>query len=541
MSAGGGGDISQSASGGGRSRAGAGANRQGAEPSPFGGKRITLAATGLGLFMIFLDAMVVNVALPDIQHDFGGGESDLQWIVAAYTLAMAVSIMTAAAIADRYGRRRIYIVSLVVFTLASAACGLAQGTPYLVAARAVQGAAAAAVNVASLALVSAAFPDAKVKAKAIGLWTAVATLGLALGPTVGGVLTEEVGWRSVFLVNVPIGILAVVLTVVGVQESRDPRPRSLDWPGQALFVVGFGALCYALIQAPQDGWGSPLILGLFAVAAVALTGLVLYELRAEQPMMDVRLFARPTYATALVIVFAALAGGYGMLLVVTQYFQNVQGYSPLLAGLLMLGFSLPSPFTSVLEGSIVERVGPRPPSLVGVASVAIGLTVIAATIGVTIVGLEVGLVLMGVGLGLSIPATTGIAMASVPDDRAGMASGMLSAQRGLGSTVGFAVMGSIVALWLGSHLGAALEPTIPNPAARDRVVAAISDSASPSAHPGIAPASPLSDEVAAAADDVFADGSRVALLVGAVGAACAFGVGWRYLPRREPDPEVGDP
>ncbi|MGZ8763002.1 MAG: MFS transporter [Acidimicrobiia bacterium] len=539
MSAGGGPDISQSTSVGERSRAGAGANRQGA--SPFVGKRITLAATGLGLFMIFLDAMVVNVALPDIQDDFGGGEADLQWIVAAYTLAMAVSIMTAAAVADHYGRRRIYVIALVIFTLASAACGLAPGTPFLVVARALQGAAAAAVNVASLALVSAAFPDAKVKARAIGLWTAVATLGLAMGPTVGGFLTQEVGWRSVFLVNVPIGILAVVLTVIGVGESRDPRPRSLDWPGQALFIVGFGALCYALIEAPQDGWTSPTILGLFAVAVVALAGLVLYELRARQPMMDVRLFARSTYTTAIVIVFFALAGGYGMLLVVTQYFQNVQGYSPLVAGLLMLGFSLPSPFTSVLEGSVVGRVGPRAPSLVGVASVGVGLAVIAGMLGVSIVGLEVGLVLMGVGLGLCIPATTGIAMASVPDDRAGMASGMLSAQRGLGSTVGFAVMGSIVALWLGSHLGPALEQTIPNPAERDRVVTAVSESANPRMHPGIAPASPLADEVADAADDVFADGSRIALAVGAVGAAGAFVLGWRYLPRREPDPEVGDP
>jgi EmrB/QacA subfamily drug resistance transporter len=513
----------------------------GVTTSPFAGKRITLAATGLGLFMIFLDAMVVNVALPDIQHDFGGGEADLQWIVAAYTLAMAVSIMTAAAVADRYGRRRIYIVSLIAFTFASAACGLAPGTPFLVIARGVQGGAAAAVNVASLALVSAAFPDAKVKAKAIGLWTAVATLGLALGPTIGGFLTEEVGWRSVFLVNVPIGIAAVVMTAIGVAESRDPQPRSLDWPGQALFIVGFGSLCYALIEAPQDSWTSPTILGLFAVAIVALTGLVLYELRAKQPMMDVRLFTRSTYTTALVIVFAALAGGYGMLLVVTQYFQNVQGYSPLVAGLLMFGFSLPSPFTSVIEGNIVERVGPRTPSLVGVGSVVVGLVVLAFMLGVSIIGVEVGLVFMGVGLGLCIPATTGIAMASVPDDRAGMASGMLSAQRGLGSTVGFAVMGSIVALWLGSHLGPALEQTMPNPGERDRVVAAISESANPRAHPGIAPANPLSDDVSDAADDVFANGSRIALLVGALGAAGSFALGWKFLPRREPDAEIGDP
>jgi EmrB/QacA subfamily drug resistance transporter len=510
-------------------------------PSPFAGKHITLAATGLGLFMIFLDAMVVNVALPDIQHDFGGGESDLQWIVAAYTLAMAVSIMTAAAIADRYGRRRVYLISLVVFTLASAACGLAAGTPMLVVSRGVQGAAAAAVNVASLALVSAAFPDAKVKAKAIGLWTAVATLGLALGPTIGGFLTETLGWRSVFLVNVPIGILAVVLTVSGITESRDPKPRSLDWPGQALFIIGFGALCYALIEAPQDSWTSPMILGLFGVAIVALAGLVVYELRAREPMMDVRLFTRSTYTTALVIVFVALAGGYGMLLVVTQYFQNVQGYSPLVAGCLMFGFSLPSPFTSVVEGNIVERVGPRTPSLVGVGSVGLGLAVIAMMLGVSIIGVEIGLVFMGIGLGLCIPATTGIAMASVPDDRAGMASGMLSAQRGLGSTVGFAVMGSIVALWLGSHLGPALEQTIPDAAERDRVVNAISESANPRAHPGIAPASPLSDGVAEAADDVFADGARTALLVGAVAALGGFVLGWRFLPGREPEPEVGDP
>jgi EmrB/QacA subfamily drug resistance transporter len=217
-------------------------------------QRLTLLATSFGLFMIYLDATIVNVALPDIQKDFGGGEQALQWVVAAYSLTMGMFIMSSATLADRMGRRRVFILGTLLFMGASALCGLAPTLGVLDIGRGLQGVGAATVNVASLALVSAAFPDPGRKARAIGIWTGIASVGLAIGPTVGGFLTESVGWRSIFFVNVIVGLLAVVLVRAFVQESSDPASRDLDLRGQLLFIVGVGALTYALIEAPHDGW-----------------------------------------------------------------------------------------------------------------------------------------------------------------------------------------------------------------------------------------------------------------------------------------------
>lgn len=500
-------------------------------------QRMTLVATGLGLFMLFLDAMVVNVALPDIQESLGGGESDLQWIVAMYSLAMAVCIMSFATLADRIGRRRVYLAALLVFIGASVACGLSTSTEMMTIARGIQGAAASACNVASLALVSAAFPDPQQKSRAIGTWTAIATLGIALGPTVGGVLTETLGWRSIFLVNVPVGLLAAYLTTRYVEESSDPGDRTFDGVGQVLFFVGVGALSYGLIEAPHDGWLDPFILGTFAVAILALVGLVVQELRHHDPMMDVRLFLERGYLAAILVVFTALFGAYGMLLVVPQQLQNVFDYSALRAGAVMLAFSGAAPIVCIVEGRWAERKGPRSPALVGIMLVTIGLVGVALLLPQGGLGAVPGLLAIGVGLGLCIPAATAVAMNAVAEDRAGMASGMLSAQRGLGSTMGFAIMGTILAAWLAASLPTALDD-IPPPE-RDRVVDAISDSANPRAYVGgMAPRRPFSpsetrtrEEIVSAADDEFARGVQLALLSGAAAALLAGLYAWRNLGR----------
>jgi EmrB/QacA subfamily drug resistance transporter len=502
---------------------------------------MTLAATGLGLFMLFLDAMVVNVALPDIQDSLGGGEADLQWIVAMYSLAMAVCIMSFATLCDRFGRRRVYVGALAVFVAASVACGLAVSTEMMIVARGIQGAAASASNVASLALVSAAFPDARQKGRAIGMWTAVATLGIALGPTVGGVLTETFGWRSIFLANVPVGVVALALTFRFVDESSDPTSRSFDVVGQVLFAVGVGALSYALIEAPHDGWLSPEILVIFAIAITAIVGLVVQELRHPDPMMDVRLFLDAGYLAAILLVFFALFGAYGMLLVVPQHLQNVLGYSAIGAGLVMLAFSLPAPVVSVVESHWAERSGPRHPGLVGIALVALGLGASALLIPHGVIWILPGLAALGIGLGLCIPAATAVAMTAVDADRAGMASGMLSAQRGLGSTMGFAIMGTILAAWLSYSLPGALG-AIRSPQEKHQVVHAISTSANPRAYVGgLAPRRPISasqtqtkDEIIAAADDEFAEGVRLALATGAIAAVLAGLYSWRHLGRSRP-------
>ena len=246
-------------------------------------QRLTLLATSVGLFMIFLDATIVNVALPDIQEDFDAGEQGLQWVVAAYSLTMGMFIMSAATLADQRGRRKAYIAGMALFALASGLCALAPSLLVLNIGRGIQGVGAATVNVASLSLVSAAFPDPRAKARAIGLWTGIASVGLGLGPTVGGVLTETVGWRSVFIINVAIGAAGIAMARAFVDESRDPVPRSLDLPGQLLFIATVGALTYALIEGPHSGWLSPEILGLLIGSAVLGATFVIAELRAAIP------------------------------------------------------------------------------------------------------------------------------------------------------------------------------------------------------------------------------------------------------------------
>ena len=232
-------------------------------------QRFTLAATSLGLFMIYLDALIVNVALPAIQSDFKVGEAGLQWVVTAYSLGMTIAIMSSGTAADIYGRRKLYLSGIALFTAASAACGMASSVEALNFARAVQGVAAATVNVTSLALVNAAFPDPKLKSWAIGIWTAIASTAIAIGPTLGGFMVQGTGWRSIFMVNIPVGLVAMALTWRFVAESRDERPRTFDIPGQLLFMTAVGAFAFAVIEGPHAGWLSGKILTLFVVAGAA--------------------------------------------------------------------------------------------------------------------------------------------------------------------------------------------------------------------------------------------------------------------------------
>jgi EmrB/QacA subfamily drug resistance transporter len=499
----------------------------------------TLVATGLGLFMIFLDAMIVNVAIPDIQREFNAGESGIQWVVAAYSLTMAMFMMSGGTFGDHYGRRLAYIIGIVVFCVASVGCGLAPGIEVLVVARGFQGIGAAVVNVASLALVGAAFPDPKAKARAIGIWTGIAAIGLAIGPTLGGFLTEDVGWRSIFLFNPLIGILAIVLTLRFVRESRDPASRSFDVPGQLLFIAGIGALTYALIQGGHSGWLSAVILGSFAAAAVVLVLFVRYELRVRDPMMDIRVFKNGVYDAAIYAVFATLFCVYGTLFVITQYFQNVRTYSPEQTGLLMLAMTIPTIVLSPITGRVVAARGARHPTLIGLGCVAIGTGILAASDASELWVTLVGLMFVGAAAGVSVAAATSEAMGTIPPERSGMASGILSSQRALGSTAGFAIMGSILAVTVSVVLPHDLEPIITDAAQRDQVVDRVVDDANPQAVASlIGPGKPLPDNVAEddevlnAADDAFIDGIRIAMLVGFVVSVSSLVIGWWLFPRR---------
>jgi EmrB/QacA subfamily drug resistance transporter len=513
------------------------ARRQGAA------QHLTLLATGLGLFMIFLDATIVNVALPDIQEEFDTGEQGLQWVVAAYSLTMGMFIMSSATLADTFGRRKLFIIGVVVFGGASALCGAAPSILVLNIARGLQGVGAALVNVASLALVSAAYPDPDAKAKAIGIWTGIAAVGLALGPTVGGLMTEHLGWRSIFMVNVAVGLVAIALVRAYVGESRDPVRRGLDGVGQVLFIVGIATLTYALIEAPQEGWLSPLIVGLFVGSLVIGVGFVRTELHRDEPMMDVRVFSDRVYTGAIITIFSVLFGIYGTLLVVTQYFQNVLGYEPQEAGVLMLAATVPTVVLAPLSGRLVARFGGRRPTLVGISSILVGLLVMAAGVGGPLALVLIGLAFIGAAGGLSVAPATSVAMSSIPADRAGMASGIMSAQRALGSTAGFAVMGSILAAVVAATLPGNLEPVIPDADQRSAVVDTIVQDANPRAVPSIiGPGKPLPTETPAQvqeiegrAEDSFVAGIRAAALAGAGLAAFALAFGFVVFPKGKRD------
>jgi len=502
-------------------------------------QRMTLAATGLGLFMIYLDALIVNVALPSIQHEFQVGESGLQWVVTAYSLGMAVAIMSAGTLADIHGRRRLYLAGIALFTLSSIACGLAGSLDMLNGARAIQGVAAATVNVTSLALVSAAFPEPKLKAWAIGIWTAIASTAMAIGPTLGGILVQRSGWRIIFLVNVPVGLAVLFLTWRFVAESRDGRPRTFDVPGQLLFVAAVGAFAYAVIEGPRAGWRSPEILGLFALAAAALVAFVVAERRSDDPMMDLTLFRDRTYSLAIVTIFAVLFAVYGMLLVITQYLQNVRGFSPTQAGLILLPYSATCTLVSLRVGKLMGAVGSRRLILLGLTSQITGFGVMIFGLGQSTPIVILGLVFSSLGSALCLTPITSLAMTAVPPERAGMASGIMSAQRALGSTVGFAVLGSVLAASLTVTLSEHLAQAIPDPAERRQVADAIIGDANPRAYAAeIGPGRPIGhadpatrDAILLAADKDFVEGIRMSLGAAIVVLALVLAAGFAWFPR----------
>ena len=502
-------------------------------------QRFTLAATGLGLFMIFLDALIVNVALPVIQSDFKVGESGLQWVVTAYSLGMAIAIMSAGTAADIYGRRKLYLGGIALFTAASAACGMAFSLEVLNLARAVQGVAAATVSVTSLALVSAAFPDPKLKAWAIGIWTAIASTAIAIGPTLGGLMVQQTGWRSIFMVNVPVGLVVLGLTWRFVAESRDGRPRTFDIPGQLLFITAVGAFAFAVIEGPQAGWLSEEILTLFVVAGAALAAFIFCERRSADPMMDLKLFRDRTYSVAIITIFAVLFGTYGMLLVITQYLQNVRGFSPTDAGLLLLPFSAGMMIVSLTTGKLVAVVGSRRLILLGLVLQIVGYAVLIAGLPVSTVVVSAGLLFVAVGAALCLTPITSLAMTAVPAERAGMASGIMSAQRALGSTVGFAVLGSILAAVLTTTLSTHLADALPDPTERKEVAATIIGNANPRAYSAeIGPGRPIQHldaatqkAILAAADSDFVEGIRFSLATAMVLLALVLAAGFAWFPR----------
>ncbi len=409
----------------------------------------TLGAVAFGLFMIMLDNTIVNVALPSIQRDLGIGISELEWVVNGYALTFAVLMLTGGKLADLLGRRLVFIVGLAIFSGASLACGLAPSAGFLIGARVVQGAGAALMNPATLSIITATFPPRQ-RGMAIGIWAGVSALALAIGPLLGGVITQHISWGWIFFINVPVGILAIVVARLVIQESRDTSAEQrLDLPGLLTSAIGLFALTYALIEANSYGWTSARILSLFAATVIGLALFVALELRQRIPMLDLSLFRNATFAGANAVMLLVALAMFGVFFYVSLYMQNVLHYSPTQAGATFLPMTLCIVFLAPIAGRMTDRLGPR--WLIGA-----GMTLVAGSLIIfaqldrhsNFWDIFPGLLVGGAGMAMSMAPTTATAMHAVPVDKAGVGSAVLNSMRQVGGSLGIAVMGAIVAAFV---------------------------------------------------------------------------------------------
>jgi EmrB/QacA subfamily drug resistance transporter len=414
----------------------------------------TLAAVAFGLFMIMLDNTVVNVALPSIQRDLGADLSELQWIVTGYALTFAALMLIGGKAADAYGRRLVFVIGIAVFTLASLWCGLADSGNMLIAARVVQGAGAALMNPATLSIIAATFPPRQ-RGTAIGIWAGVSALALAIGPLVGGLLTEHLSWHWIFYVNIPVGALGILASFVFIDESRDETHERLDIPGLFTSGVGLFALTYALIEANSYGWGSARIIGSFAVAAVSLVAFVWLERTQRAPMLPLDLFRSGTYTGANVVVLLVALAMFGVFFFVSLYMQNILGYSAVQAGAAFLPMTILIILVAPIAGKTSDRVGSRSLMTIGMALLAVQLLYFSqlgqdATFWTLLPAMLIG----GVGMSLTMTPSAAAATRNVPVDKAGVGSAVLNAFRQVGGSIGVALMGAIVAAEAGGRVTA---------------------------------------------------------------------------------------
>ena len=416
--------------------------------------------------MLLLDITVVNVALPQIEQSLKASFTDLQWVIDAYALALAVLVLNAGALSDIVGRKRIFVVGLGLFTAASLACGLAPTSSFLIASRALQGVGGAIMFATSLALITQSFPPSE-RGTAFGIWGATTGVAIALGPLVGGALTDSAGWRWIFFINVPIGVAAYALTALKVTESRDPEATGVDWIGLVTFSSAIFMLIFGLIRGNEEGWSSPLIVGLFAGSAALLVVFVLAELRQKRPMLDLSLFRKPTFAGASIVAFALSASSFAMLLYLTLYLQNVLGFSPLETGVRVLPITLLAFAVAPLAGKLTTVVPVRAIMGIGLACCGLGLALMH---GVTAhsdwTALLAGFLFVGAGIGAVNPSLVSTAVGVVSTARSGMASGINNTFRQLGVATGIAAFGAIFQARVESRLS---ELTANTPAAHEAV------------------------------------------------------------------------
>ncbi|WP_190013779.1 MFS transporter [Streptomyces lucensis] len=410
---------------------------------------LVLAICCMSLLIVSLDNTVLNVALPSMQRDLHVGTSGLQWTIDAYTLVLASLLMLAGSTADRIGRRKVFMTGLVVFSFGSLLCSLAPSLELLVVARIVQAVGGSMLNPVAMSIITNTFTDARERARAIGVWGAVVGISMAAGPLVGGLLVQSVNWRSIFWVNLPVGLAALLLTLRFVPESRAPKARRPDPVGQLLVIALFGSLTYAIIEAPDAGLGTAVPFA--AVALVALTALLWYEPRRAEPLVDLRFFRSAPFSGATGIAVSAFAALGGFLFLSTLYLQNVRGLNALHAGLWMLPMAVPCFLCAPLSGRLIGSRGPRLPLLVaGTAMTASGILFAAFEAETSNATLVTGYVLFGIGFGFVNAPITNTAVSGMPRAQAGVAAAIASTSRQLGQTLGVAVLGAVLASGVGS-------------------------------------------------------------------------------------------
>ncbi len=412
-------------------------------------RMLVLSICCMSLLIVSLDNTALNVALPSMQRELHATTSGLQWTIDAYTLVLASLLMLAGSTADRIGRKRVFMAGLVIFTAGSLLCSLAPNLELLVVFRMVQAVGGSMLNPVAMSIITNTFTDPRERARAIGAWGAVVGISMAAGPLAGGLLVESVGWRSIFWVNLPVGLAALLLTLRFVPESRAPRPRRPDPVGQVLVIALFGSLTYAIIEAPDASLAQ--VLPFAAVAVAALLALLVYEPRRAEPLIDLRFFHSAPFSGATGIAVSAFAALGGFLFLSTLYLQNVRGLDALHAGLWMLPMAVPTLLCAPLSGRLVGSRGPRLSLLIaGAAMTLSGLLFALFEAETSDVTLFLGYVLFGVGFGFVNAPITNTAVSGMPRAQAGVAAAVASTSRQLGQTLGVAVIGAVLAAGIGT-------------------------------------------------------------------------------------------
>lgn len=415
---------------------------------------LVLAVCCLSLFIVSMDVTIVNVALPSIRAEFGASVTQLQWIVDAYVVVLASFLLLAGATADRLGRRRVFQTGLLLFGVASLVCSLAPDAGTLIAARAAQGLGGSMLNPVAMSIITNTFTVPRERARAVGVWGAVIGVAMAVGPVAGGWLTETIGWRSVFWVNVPVALAAIVLCALFVPESRAAVARRVDILGQICVVLALASLVFALIEAPLLGWGSRLIVALLALSAAAVLTLILHARRTPEPVIEPRFFRSVPFSAATVIAVLGFAGYGAFLFINALYLQEVRELSPVQAGLRMLPLAASTFVSSLLSGRLVGRFGARPSFLLAGGLIAASAVLLLGVDAHTPDGtLALAYVLFGFGFGtINAPITT-TAVAGMPLAQSGVASAVASTSRQVGTALGVALAGTLTAAGAGALLG----------------------------------------------------------------------------------------